>query len=191
MATKDIIIKLPAPSLRANSRKVGLITDEIRKIIEDMKTATLDWEASRPHEVGVAMAAVQIGKLYKIIIVRNNFDDRKDQTFSVFINPEITKLEGAIEEDYEGCLSVADIYGRVPRYEKVRVKAIDEQGRPIRVRAEGFLARVFQHEIDHLKGLAFTDHIKDRPDAFFKLTKTGKLEPLDYERDVKKADLFR
>ncbi len=190
MATKDDIIKLPDPSLRANSRKVGLITPEIRKVIEDMKTATLDWEASRPHEVGVALAAVQIGKLYRIVIIRDNFDDRKDQSFSVFINPEITKLEGDIEEDYEGCLSVQDIYGKVPRYAKVRVKALDEQGRQIRVRAEGFLARVFQHEIDHLKGQAFTDHIKDRPDAFYKLTPTGKLKPLDYEREVKKVSFL-
>ena len=167
-----------------------VVGGEVHKVIDDMKAATLDWEAGRPHEVGVALAAIQIDKAYRIIIVRNNFEDKKDKTFSVFINPEVVKLEGEIEEDYEGCLSVADIYGKVPRYSKVRVRALDENGQPIRVRAEGFLARILQHEIDHTVGKMFVDHIKDRPDAFYKLTDQGKLLSLPHE-ELKKIDFFR
>lgn len=175
---------LPQPNLRQRSQKVGLITDEIKQLAAGMEFATLDWEDSRAHEVGVALAAVQVDKLLRIVVVRNNFDDKTDRTFQVFINPEITKYDGKQVEDFEGCLSVQDIYGRIPRYEKVRVKATGLDGGTIRVTAEGFLARVFQHEIDHTKGIPFIDHIKDVRDAFFRLNKDGQLEPLDYEKDV-------
>lgn len=181
---RDSIITLPEKRLRQRSQKVGLITDEIRQLAADMETATLDWEDSRSHEVGVALAGVQVGKLLRIVVIRNNFDDKTDRTFQVFINPEITKYEGKQVEDYEGCLSVQDVYGHVPRYEKVKVKATGLDGGTIRVTAEGFLARVFQHEIDHTKGIPFVDHIKDSKDAFFHLNKEGHLEPLDYDKDV-------
>lgn len=183
--TKDDIITLPNPHLRTKSQRVGLITDDIKRVIQDMKDATISWDESREHEVGVALAAVQIDRLYKIIIVRNNYDNKEDQTFTVFINPEIVKQEGAIEEDYEGCLSVTDIYGKVPRYTKVKVKALGEDGREFRVTAEGFLARIFQHEIDHCNGTVFVDHIKDNPEAFFRLNTEGKLDPLDYDSEIK------
>lgn len=182
---KDDVIALPHPNLRKMSHKVGVITPEILKIIDDMKAATISWDLSREHEVGVALAAVQINQLYKIIVVRNNYENKDDVSFSAFINPVITKLEGTIEEDYEGCLSVQDIYGKVPRYSKVRVKAINEHGRTFRVTAEGFLARIFQHEIDHIRGVLFIDHIKDASDAFFKLKEDGTLEQLDYVKSVK------
>jgi peptide deformylase len=190
MATRDIIISLPNDHLRQRSRRVSVINDEVLKIIDDMKSATLDWEASREHELGVALAAVQIDKAYRIIIIRNNFDDKSDHSFSVFINPEITKLEGKVEDDFEGCLSVPDIYGKVPRYDKVRIRALNEKGQEVRVRAEGFLARVLQHEVDHTKGIMLVDHIEDSPEAFYKLTDEGKLEKLDYE-EVRKANIFR
>jgi peptide deformylase len=82
-------------------------------------------------------------------------------------------------------LSVPNIYGKISRYSKVRVKALDEHGQPTRVTAEGFLARIFQHEIDHTNGIVFIDHLKDQPEVFFGLNADGKLEPLDYDRDVK------
>lgn len=190
MAGKEIIITLPNPHLRDKSRRVAIITDEVRKVISDMKEATLDWEESRPHEVGVALASIQINQPLKIIIIRNNFDDKQDKTFSVFINPEIVKYDGETEEDFEGCLSVVNIYGKVPRWTKVRMRALDEQGREVRVRAEGFLARVLQHEVDHTKGMVFVDHIKDNPKAFYHLTKDGKLIESDYEQ-IKKTGIFR
>lgn len=149
-----------------------------------MKSATISWEQSREHEVGVALAAVQVNHLYRIVVIRNNYDNKDDLTFTTFINPVITKLEGDIEEDYEGCLSVKDIYGKVPRYTKVRVKALDEQGKEFRVAAEGFLARIFQHEIDHTNGVLFVDHIKDHPDAFYRLKDDGVLQQLDYHEHI-------
>ena len=182
--TKDDIIALPNPHLRQKSKRVGVISDEIKQIVEAMKLATIDWDQSREHEVGVALAAVQIDKLYKIVVVRNNFDNKEDHTFGVFINPEITKKEGDLKEGYEGCLSVPDFYGKVPRYTKVKVKALDINGREFRVTAEDFLARIFQHEIDHCNGTVFVDHIKGDPEAFFRLDGGGKLQPLDYKKDV-------
>src|SRR3954464_1298881 len=107
--TKDDIIALPNPHLRQKSQRVGMITDEIKQIVEYMKDATIDWDKSRAHEVGVALAAVQIDKLYKIVVVRNNFDNKEDHTFTVFINPEIVKTEGELVADYEGCLSVPNV----------------------------------------------------------------------------------
>ena len=159
--TKDDIIALPNKHLRQKSKRIGVITDEIKQIVQQMKDATIDWDESREHEVGVALAAVQIDKLYRIVIVRNNYDDKADHEFTVFINPELTKTEGEPVEDFEGCLSVRDVYGKVPRYPKVKVKALNLDGKPFRVTAEGFLARVFQHEIDHTNGIVFIDHIKE------------------------------
>lgn len=183
--TKNDIITLPNDHLRNRSTKVGFISDEVKKLIQDMKDATLDWEASRKHEVGVALAAIQVDRPVRVVIIRNNFDNKKDKTFSVFINPSITKYEGKIEEDFEGCLSVPDVYGKVPRHHKVRVKAQDVDGREFRVTAEGFLARVFQHEIDHTNGKVFIDHIKDNPAAFYRLNEDGHLEKLNYDTDIR------
>ena len=151
MAKKDLIITLPNDHLRQKSQRITVISPEVRKVIEDMRAATLDWEASRPHEVGVALAAIQIDRPYRIIIIRQNFDSKEDKRFTVLVNPKIVKLEGEVKEDFEGCLSITDVYGTVPRYTKIRVRALDENGREIRVKAEDFLARVLQHEIDQAK----------------------------------------
>ena len=183
-ATKDNVIFLPHPNLRKKSQRVGIVTATIQQIIEDMKAATISWDHSRPHEVGVALAAVQINQLYKIVVIRSNYDNKKDFSFATFINPIITKFEGNIEEDLEGCLSVKDIYGKVPRYTKVRVRALDERGREFRVTAEGFLARIFQHEIDHTNGILFIDHIKNDPGAFYTLKDDGNLEQVNYEKNI-------
>jgi peptide deformylase len=188
--TKEDIIALPNSNLRQKSQRIGLVTDDIKHIVEDMKSATIDWDESREHEVGVALAAVQIDKLYKIIVVRSNHNDKQNHDFTVFINPEVAKFEGDMVEDYEGCLSVPNIYGKVSRHNKVRVKALDIKGKPFRVTAEGFLARIFQHEIDHCNGILFIDHIKDSREAFFQLKSDGQLEALDYEKDVKNNSIL-
>ena len=188
--TKDDIIALPNPRLRQKSARVGLVTDEIKNVIQEMKDATISWDISRDHEVGVALAAIQIDRMYKIVVIRNNYDDKEDHTFTTFINPEITKLEGKLVEDFEGCLSVRDVYGKVKRYEKVKVKALDIDGKEFRVTAEGFLARIFQHEIDHTNGIVFIDHIKDNSEAFFHLDEAGKLQPLDYKKDVEQNSIL-
>lgn len=182
MATKDDIITLPNDHLRQRSKKIGLLTPEIEALVKDMETATLDWEDSREHEVGVALAAIQIDQPLRVVVIRNNFDDKKDRGFLTLLNPEITKYEGTEEEDFEGCLSVKDIYGKVKRHNKVRVKALNNYGKEIRITAEGFLARVLQHEIDHTNGILFVDHIKGNKEAFFHLEKDGKLLPVEYDK---------
>ena len=188
--TKDDIITLPNKHLRQQSKKVGSITAEMKRIAADMEAAVRDWDDSRPHEVTVALAAVQIDRLYRVVIVRDEFDHKTTASYSTLINPEITKYEGTIETDYEGCLSIKYIYGLVPRHSKIRVKALDLEGKEFRIRAEGFLARVLQHEIDHLKGKMFIDHIKNKKQAFYKLTDKGELEQLDYEKDVKNNSIL-
>lgn len=190
MANKDDIITLPHPDLRERSQRVHVITDETLELIADMKAAALDWEDSRPHELAVALAAVQIDRLERVVIVRADTEDKDNRDFTVLINPEIVKCEGKIVKEHEGCLSVKDIYGLVPRYEKIRVKAIDESGHEVRIKAEGFLARVLQHEIDHTNGIVFIDHIDQDKDAFFTLIPSGELEPLAYDV-VASRDIFR
>lgn len=183
--TKDDIITLPQTNLRQRSQKVSIVTPEIEQLVQDMQDATLDWESSRAHEVGVALAAVQVNKLKRVVVVRNDFNDKDDHTFTVFINPVITKYEGKLVDDYEGCLSVRNVYGMVPRYEKVKVKAMDLNGKEFRVTADGFLARIFQHEIDHTNGIVFLDHIREDSEAFYQLTDKGELVKLDYASEIK------
>lgn len=184
------LITLPNPHLRQASKRVGYIGDEVHQLVEQMEAVTLDWEASREHEVGVALAAIQMDVAQRVVIVRSDFDDKLNKTFRVFINPLITKYEGEITTDFEGCLSVKDLYGKVPRYNKVRVKALDINGKEIRLTVEGFLARVFQHEIDHTNGIMFVDHIKENPEAFYHLTAEGNLEQLDYEKAIRTNSLL-
>lgn len=183
--TKDDIISLPNPHLREVSTRVRTFSDATQKLIQDMTDAALDWEASRPHEISAALAAVQIDCLDRVVIIRSDFDDKESRDFTALVNPEIVKLEGTIVADYEGCLSVKEVYGKVPRHTKIRVKALDQDGNEVRFKAEGFLARVIQHEIDHTKGTLFIDHIKDEHDAFYRLDENGELEPLDYDEHIK------
>lgn len=181
--TRDDIITLPHPSLHERSVRIHIVTDETRQLIDDMKSAALDWETSRPHEVAVALAAVQINRLERAVIVRADFEDKENQEFIPLLNPEIVKKEGTpMIIQPEGCLSVGhQIYGNVLRYPKVRIKAMTLDGKEIRIKAEGFDAMLLQHEIDHTNGICFVDHIKDKPDAFFQLTDKGDLEPISYE----------
>ena len=169
---KDNIITLPQKSLRQKSKKIGVITDQVTELIDNMIAATISWEESREHEVAVGLAAIQVDNLYRIFIVRDDFEDAKNKNFTVFINPEIAKKIGPIEEDYEGCLSVPEIYGKVPRYQGVKVKALDRNGKSFRVTAYGFLARIF--------------HIKGKKDAFYRLLPEGGLEQIDYDTEINK-----
>ncbi|MBM3210046.1 peptide deformylase [Candidatus Saccharibacteria bacterium] len=187
---KEAIITLPNPHLRQKSQRVHVVTDEVKKLIQDMTSAALDWEDSRPHEISAALAAVQVDHLERVVIVRSDFDDKATREFTALINPEIVKYEGSIEEAHEGCLSVQKIYGKVPRYTKVRIKALDEDGNEIRLKAEGFLARVLQHEIDHTLGTVFIDHIQDSKNAFYTLDDKGELQPLDYDTHIAKNSIL-
>src|SRR5687767_13794051 len=101
MTRKDIV-SLPNPQLRQRSQRVGVVNDEVRQLAESMMAATLDWEDHRKNEVGVALAAVQIGQLSRMVIVRANLKDKDQREFKVFINPEIVKKEGDLKAAPEG-----------------------------------------------------------------------------------------
>lgn len=178
------IITTPDARLRAKSEKVHKIDDEVAGVIAEMRKLSMDWEKEHPYEMSAAMAAPQMGVNKRIIIVRDNMEDKKKATFTAFINPEVIRTEGKEVSDYEGCLSVPSIYGMVPRASKVKVKALLEDGTPVRVKATGELARTLLHEIDHLNGVLFIDHIKDNPEAFYKMTDKGELVPADYEAEI-------
>lgn len=179
------IVTTPDPRLRQKCRKVNKITDEALDIIAKMRQASLEWEKDHPYELSAAMAAPQLGFDRRIIIVRDDLDDKKNKTFTALIDPEVIKTEGKIESDFEGCLSVPAIYGKVPRPTKVKIKAMLEDGTPVRIKAEDSLARTLLHEIDHLNGILFIDHIKDNPKAFYRMNDKGDLDPVDYDREIK------
>lgn len=183
--THKNIITLPNDHLRQRSQRITQIDADTRQIISDMIAATLDWEAHRPNEVAVALAAVQIDKPVRIVIIRADFDNKENKNFQVLINPEITKYEGEIITDYEGCLSVKDVYGKVPRYSKIRGRAIDINGNQIKIKStDPFLSRVLQHEVDHTNGICFVDHIAHDQDAFSVLTKSGDLVACPYSKVI-------
>lgn len=141
-----MIVKDPDPILRKISRPVPKITPNIHKLLDNMADTMYD-----AH--GVGLAAPQIGVPKRVIIVDTA---EEEQELIELINPEIVKSSGE-QLGPEGCLSIPGINGDVKRFEKVTVKGLDRDGHEVTIKAEGFLARVFQHEIDHLNGILFTD----------------------------------
>ncbi len=179
---KHKILTTPDPKLRKKSTKVSDFGPETQKIISDMIDLSLEWEKDHPHELSAAMAAPQIGINKRIIIVRDDLSDKGNTHFTALINPEVIKTEGETITDFEGCLSVPFIYGKVPRPEKAKIKAQLEDGSDVRVKADTDLARILLHEIDHLDGILFIDHIKDQKDAFYQLDDSGDLKALPYDQ---------
>lgn len=193
MTKKDIpsIVTTPDPRLRQKSEKVHQIDDETKRIIDEMIASSLAWEEEHEFELSAAMAAPQLGYNKRIIVVREDMSNKDNANFVPLINPVVIKTEGKIIEDYEGCLSVPSVYGKVGRPYKARIKAVTENGEEVRLKATGFLARTLLHEIDHLDGVLFIDHIKDQTDAFYRLNDKGDLEPLNYDKYIKNnKDLF-
>ena len=185
------IITTPDPRLREKSEKVRVIDEEILGIIEQMRKLSLDWEKEHPYELSAAMAAPQMGVNKRIIIIRDDMEDKKNASFTALINPEIIRADGKIKADYEGCLSVPSIYGMVPRATKVKVKAKLEDGTEVRIKATEELARTLLHEIDHLNGILFIDHIKGKKDAFYEMDDKGELIPVNYDEKIAgNKDLF-
>ena len=178
------IITTPDKRLREKSSKVSKIDDEVLGIIADMRKLSLDWEKEHPYELSAAMAAPQMGVNKRIIIIRDDMEDKAKATFTALINPEVIRTEGKIKTDYEGCLSVPSIYGMVPRATKVKVKAKLEDGSEVRIKATDELARTLLHEIDHLNGILFIDHIKNEKDAFYEMNDKGDLIPVDYDKKI-------
>ena len=179
------IVTIPNKILRMKSKRIGFVDDSIRDLANDMIQTTLDWD--HDSEFGAALAAIQIGEPLKLTVVRNDFDDAKSKEFTTLVNPEIVKSSNENVSDVEGCLSVPGVYGRVSRPLKIKVKAQDINGDPIRLTLEGFPARVLQHEIDHMNGIIFLDHVKDSS-QLFNIDKNGTLMPISQSKkdDLKK-----
>ena len=179
------VIVTPDPRLRQISTEVTEIDEEVKDIIEQMIQASLDWEKEHEFELSAALAAPQLGFNRRIIVVREDMNEKSNNNFIALINPVVVKTEGRILRDYEGCLSVPTIYGKVPRPAKARIKAQLTDGTEVKLKTEGFLTRTILHEIDHLDGILFIDHIRDKKDAFYKLDNKGDLVPADYEKEIK------
>jgi peptide deformylase len=130
---------------------------EVQRLIDDMRETMYDYEG-----VGVAAPQVHVGLRLAVLEVAAS-DERAHEAvpFSVLVNPKVTPLGEELEVAYEGCLSVPDLRGPVPRPARVRLEALDREGKPYTVEAAGFHARVIQHECDHLDGHVYLDRMKD------------------------------
>ena len=147
MALLDILI-YPDPRLHAEARTVEHIDKRIQTLIVDMSETMY----AAP---GIGLAAPQVNVTERIIVI--DISDSKDSLL-VMINPVIINTEGSTEHE-EGCLSVPGIYAQVSRGEKIRVRALDKDGKPFELTAEGLLGVCIQHEIDHLDGKVFVDYL--------------------------------
>jgi len=135
--------------LRKRCRKVKRVNKKIKKLIVDM-AQTMEKEG------GVGLAAPQVGELKRVIVVRAAV---KGKRVLVLINPKIKKKSGEKEIGPEGCLSFPGIFLEIKRAKEVVVEGLDYNGKKVRLKAKGFLARVFQHEIDHLNGILFFNRL--------------------------------
>ncbi|MCZ2146138.1 MAG: peptide deformylase [Anaerolineales bacterium] len=151
MAVREIV-KYPAPSLRLKAKPVQVFDKTLQTLIDDM------FETMRDAP-GVGLAAPQIGESLRVVVVEYTDDEREDARPKkyVLVNPEIVRESEETVTDLEGCLSVPGLAGEVERFEAVTVQAKNRFGKPIKLKASGWLARIFQHEIDHLNGVLYID----------------------------------
>ena len=147
---------IPDPVLRQKARRVSKIDDALHKLIDDMLDTMRDAD-------GVGLAANQVGVLQRVVVIEI---PEEDQT-RVLINPEIVRREGERVVE-EGCLSIPGFRGELVRSVKVRVRALDRDGKPMRFKAEGLLAQALEHETDHINGFLYIDHLES-PDKLWKL----------------------
>ena len=154
------IREYPDPILRQKSRRVEKWDDDLQRLIQDMMD-TLD------AVPGLGLAAVQVGAPVSLFIYDADLSSESPvKNYAVFINPEIIYEEGEVKGE-EGCLSVPDYRELVVRAEIVKVKGYDRDGKGIEITAEGLLARVFQHEIDHTSGVLFIDRLSSLKRGLF------------------------
>lgn len=152
------IIQLGNPVLRQVAQPIYHIQeDDIQTLIDQLLTTLV---ASN----GVGMAAPQVAAPYRLLIVasrpNNRYPNAPLMPPTVMINPQIVSHSSTIVKDWEGCLSVPGIRGLIPRYQEIEVEYIDRTGRLIRQHLSDFVARIFQHELDHLNGLVFLDRLE-------------------------------
>lgn len=160
MAIREIVT-IPNEILNKKTQKIGEITEEIKNIAKDL----IDTVKVAEDPEGAGLAATQIGISKRICVVRNFFEDpinpeKISSNDIILINPKITDFSDEKETDWEGCLSVPDVYGLVERSKKIKLTAKDLDGNKIKIKAEGFFARTIQHEVDHLDGALFTSKVK-------------------------------
>ncbi|MBL1263728.1 peptide deformylase [Candidatus Methylomicrobium oryzae] len=158
------IAQLGAEVLRCQAQLVAEAhSAESRAVIAAMK-------ATLANTQGVGLAAPQIGESLRIVIVASRptprYPDAPLMEPTVMINPSFETLSETTEKGWEGCLSIPGIRALVPRFKDIRVDYTDEQGHPVRIRLQDFIARVFQHEFDHLNGLVFLDRVENNRDIF-------------------------
>ena len=182
------IVNYGTPSLREPSKEVHKVSSKIKTLIKDM----LD---TMYMNNGVGLAAPQVGENLRIFVIDVSSNDEPLNPM-VFINPKIIKKSGCMKGD-EGCLSFPAAYTEVWRYKKVMVKALDKNGRPFVLEAEGdLLAKAIQHEYDHLDGVLFIDHATNRFAADEELAKHNlppvevdkMINPPEVEADAKSGD---
>src|SRR5215510_5295644 len=150
------VSRLGHPVLRMQAPPVSpqmLATPAIQKLIDDMVETMVEY-------YGVGLAAPQVHESLSLAVLESH-GPRGDFPLMVLVNPDITVLDEEMIEDWEGCLSIPDFRGRVPRWRKLRVDALDRSGKRINLTAEGFFARVIQHEFDHLMGRVYLDRMRD------------------------------
>jgi peptide deformylase len=158
MAVRDVL-RMGHPVLRERSKPVEAFgTAELLELVVDMKE-------TMAAKNGAGLAAPQIGVGQRVVIfgVQKNprYPDAEEVPFTVLVNPKIVLLTREVEEGWEGCLSVPGMRGLVPRYTRLRYSGYDEHGQPIEREAEGFHARVVQHECDHLDGILYPQRMTD------------------------------
>ena len=151
MALREVL-KFPDPRLRRVSQPIDRVTDEIRALASDMCDVMYD-------EPGIGLAAPQVGEAIRLIVVDTQWtEEDAERNPLILVNPVLSEHAGKISWT-EGCLSVPDMEAEVERAERVRLRARDLDGREIDISAEGIQAVCFQHEVDHLDGVLFIDHI--------------------------------
>ena len=168
MTIKPLII-LPDPILRQASRPIETVDGDVRKLAADMLETMYD-------APGIGLAAIQIGVPRRMLVLDVS-KEGEDKAPLVFINPEVVSSSGERSVYEEGCLSIPDYYAEVERPAKITVKHLDGEGREQVTEADGLLATCLQHEIDHLNGVLFIDHISKlkREMVIRKFTKAAKL----------------
>jgi len=151
MALREVL-QFPDKRLRRISRPVEKITDEIRALARDMCDVMYD-------EPGIGLAAPQVGEAVRLVVVDTEWtQEDAERNPLILVNPELSEPEGKVVWT-EGCLSVPDFEADVERAERIRLRALDLEGAPIDIVAEGLQAVCFQHEVDHLDGILFIDRI--------------------------------
>jgi peptide deformylase len=149
------------PRLRQKATRIRQVDDSLRRIAADMHETMLD-------APGIGLAGPQVGVMRRIVVIHlpaGYVEDADPEVSVTLINPEIVKGFGRSVAQ-EGCLSIPRWVGMVPRFESITVKAVDLNNKHIRMKAEGMLARVIQHEVDHLDGILFVDRVEDKSTLF-------------------------